>query len=81
MPSGYLTGHDSCPNMGRMAGRPYAYEWANERLDGTLDALLTGWHEAELSNLAIRDQLRDRGIEVSTETVRRWRMRLAENVA
>lgn len=46
--------------------------WADERLDGQLDALLRGWAAEGLSAEAIARELWRRDIEVSRETVRRW---------
>lgn len=78
MATGYLTCPEPCPNMGGMAGRPYAYEWANERLDGSLEERLRSWRDGDLSNLAIRDELKTLGVEVAVETVRRWLNALPE---
>jgi transposase-like protein len=46
--------------------------WADERLDGQLDALLLSLRAEGLSIDGITRALWERDIEVSRETVRRW---------
>lgn len=48
------------------------YPLADKALDGSLAERLRGYRDDGLSFYAIRDALRDLGIAVSHETVRRW---------
>ena len=59
-----------------MAGKGYAWGWADQILDGHLTEILE--HTTELTLQATRDVLKDSGVEVSIETIRRWRHRLEE---
>lgn len=52
------------------------YPLANKALDGKLAARLSQGRAEGLSFYDLRDELRDQGIAVSHETVRRWCMEL-----
>lgn len=59
-----------CPPMARIA---VLYDLANERLAGRLAHHLRAWrNDEDLTIDQIVDVLRDREVEVSRETVRRW---------
>lgn len=54
--------------------------WADERLDGQLDALLLEWSQDCTVDQMTRN-LWERGIEVSRESVRKWAARAKANAA
>ncbi len=56
-----------------MANRASLYNWADERLDGTLAERLAAWRAEPLTIDEIVDELRNaHDLVISRETVRRW---------
>jgi intein-encoded DNA endonuclease-like protein len=58
--------------MVRQMARTAAYELADLRLDGKLAKMLADWREDGVSYSEMSYRLRDHGIQVSHETIRRW---------
>lgn len=55
-----------------MSRPPTLFEWTDERLEGQLAEFLAERVEAGASHEEIAFALRERGVTVSRETVRRW---------
>jgi len=55
-----------------VAGKPYAFDFANQRVGGDLAERLRAWRADEVPYVAIRDELASHGVHVAVETIRRW---------
>lgn len=58
--------------MWNMPSRNVLYEWADQTLKGRLKGQLLRWRAQGVSHEEVARRLRDKGVTVSRETVRRW---------